>query len=477
MTTLLLAFARPWWLLALLPLGWLLWQLWRAPHAAASAWTRLVDAHLLPHLLTDAAPGFRRTALAIAAAGFVLAVLALAGPTRVGQSEQAYHRHALRVLVIDLSPQGVAQLDRIKAKAAALLRALPEGETALLVYADEPYLVVPPTTDAGIIARFIPELAADAVPVPGDRPERAFRMASALFARNSDSGAIVSDVIWIGAEPSTPVRASADLGNVRLLLLHAGERNDPALSETVQRRGGEMLRMQDDDGDVRRLVESLARDDGWLPDSAAASGRDDIGYWLLPLILPLAMLAFRRGVLMLLATVLCAGLLAPPTAQAMNLADFVASRLLSSGKAEAAATYFSDPHWRAIAHYRAGRYEEAARLLEGNRDPDALYNRGNALARQGRLLDALTAYEAALALRPADADTVHNRDLVRRLLNQQNRQGGKQNPPPQQQALRDADRVAEQWLRGVPDEPQSLLRRKLALEHQLRATGKVERPW
>lgn len=470
-----LAFARPWWLLALPPLALLVLRLWRTPHLAATAWKRIVDAHLLPHVLADATPGDRRAGLAFLAAGLVLAVLALAGPTLDRQPENAYRRNAVRVLVVDLSPQAAPQIERIKAKAEALLRALPEGETALLVYADEPYLVVPPTSDVGTIARFIPELATDAVPVQGNRPERAFAMARTVLARNAASSQ-ARDVIWLAASANMSLESS-DPDGVRLSLLHAGEQDAPALAAMAEHSGGVLLRMQNDDSDVRQLVATLAQGGDWIAAQHQAAGKTDVGYWLLPVLLLLAPLAFRRGVLMLLVSVLCAGLLAPPSANALDLNTHLASRLLASGNAEAAARHFTDPHWRAIAHYRAGNYDEAARLLEGMNDPDALYNRGNALAKQGRLLDALASYEASLQRRPNDADTRHNRDLVRRLLNQRDSGGsGKQNQAQEKQEERDAQRVAEQWLRGVPDEPQTLLRRKLALEHRQRSAGKAERP-
>src|SRR5690606_29153156 len=47
------------------------------------------------------------------------------------------------------------------------------------------------------------------------------------------------------------------------------------------------------------------------------------------------------------------------------------------------------------------------------------YNRGNALARSGDLQQALDAYDAALAIAPDDADTLHNRALVEQALAQQ----------------------------------------------------------
>lgn len=473
MSSVSLAFARPWWLLAMVPLALLVWHVWRRPHGAASSWKHVVDSHLLPHLLTHTGSGETRMGLAMLSAGLLLAVVALAGPTVRDSTAPVSSRAPLRVIVIDLSPEAAPLLPRIKEKAAALVAALPAGETALLVYGDEPYLVVPPTSDAAVVARFLPELAADAMPTSGNRPDRAVGMIDALLARNA--GAPARDLIWIAANEDERMRVPGRTDS-RMWLLHAGPANEPGLAQAFRRSGGDLLRMQDDNGDVQRLASALAHRDRAATDGSA-SGRSDVGYWLLPLLLPLAALAFRRGVLVLLAPVVVAGLLAPAPSHALGLPDFVASRLLAHGKADAAAAWFSDPQWRAIAHYRAGRYEDAARLLEGRNDPDSLYNRGNALARHGRLVDALAAYEASLALRPSDADTIHNRDLVRRLLDQQKRQGEKQNPSPTAQSQRDAERVAEQWLRGVPDEPQSLLRRKLALEHQQRAAGKVEKPW
>lgn len=483
-----LPFARPWWLLALLPVALVIWRLWRAPDGSA-AWSRIVDAHLLPHLLTDAAPRSRRIGLTALACGMCLAVLALAGPTLDRQPERALRRDALRVLAIELSPQMAPHLQRIKPLLLELLRTLPDGQTALLVYAEEPYLIVPPSTDAGTIARFIPELASDAMPLQGNRPERALRMAAELLRRNA---AATRDLLWITTGATSAPRP--DLPGARLSILHAAANDDPALAAQAQQSGGAYLRA--DDGDVHQLATILGTNANWIADGHATAGGADLGYWLVLALLPLAALAFRRGLLMLIGPLLCAGLLAPPTAEALELplpaalADSQGRRLLEAGDPSAAAARFADRRWRAAASYRAGDYEQAAALLEGLQDADALYNRGNALAKQGRLADALQAYDASLEQRPNDPDTRHNRDLVQRLLNRS------EQPPPtstntppaprpapnrpkdvEQEAQREAARVAEQWLRRVPDEPAGLLRRKLQIEHRRRMAGQAERAW
>lgn len=93
-----------------------------------------------------------------------------------------------------------------------------------------------------------------------------------------------------------------------------------------------------------------------------------------------------------------------------------AQRLLDAGEPGAAAKLFEDPRRRAFAELRAGDYAQAAKLLEPFHDPRSQYNRGNALARAGKLAAALRAYDAALRAAPDDRDARHNRDLVARAL-------------------------------------------------------------
>jgi Ca-activated chloride channel homolog len=363
---------------------------------------------------------------------------------------------------------------------------------------------VPTTTDVATIALFVPELAADLIPVPGNRPERALRMAGDILKR---SVARQREIVWITAGSQGAELPLGELAGVRVSVLQVAGADDPALVGAASRSGGAFVWLRADDADVRALVKALAVSEDWKAAAGSAvADAADLGYWLLLPLLALAALAFRRGVLaLLLGPLLLSGLLAPQPAAAQNLplaalwADYQGWRLLEAGDAQAAATRFVDTRWRAVAHYRAGQFDQAANVLSTAPDADAHYNRGNGLAKQGKLSEALAAFETALALRPLDADTRHNRDLMLLLLKQQSEApksgAGGATPPggapstagqtpaapgPAQSnagaAEQEAARVAEQWLRSIPDQPGSLLRRKLQAEHQRRQAG-AARAW
>ncbi|MBI1395741.1 MAG: tetratricopeptide repeat protein [Betaproteobacteria bacterium] len=133
---------------------------------------------------------------------------------------------------------------------------------------------------------------------------------------------------------------------------------------------------------------------------------------------------------------LCAlALLAPPAHAAdwwsrlWQNADQRGERLLRDGDAAAAAQTFADPRRRAYADLRAGHFAAAASGFGRFDDSDAHYNRGNALARAGRLKDALAAYDAALARDPGNRDARHNRELVKRALQRQQPPDSRHSPP------------------------------------------------
>lgn len=99
---------------------------------------------------------------------------------------------------------------------------------------------------------------------------------------------------------------------------------------------------------------------------------------------------------------------------------------LRAGRAAAAAQTYTDPRRKAWAQLKAGDDRAAADSYVGLDAPEAPYNRGNALVRAGALQQALQAYDEALARNPGDRDALHNRELVAKTLQAQQRPASQQ---------------------------------------------------
>ena len=106
--------------------------------------------------------------------------------------------------------------------------------------------------------------------------------------------------------------------------------------------------------------------------------------------------------------------------------DQQAKRQLESGEAASAAELFEDPEWRAVANYHASAFEDSARGFGESDELRNLYNLGNALARQGNIESAISAYEEVLEIDPAHADAAYNRDLLKQAQEQQQQQESEQ---------------------------------------------------
>ncbi len=118
-----------------------------------------------------------------------------------------------------------------------------------------------------------------------------------------------------------------------------------------------------------------------------------------------------------------------------------AQRLMQQGQFAKAQKLFETPDWQATAAYRAQHYQTAAEQFSSLHNALGYYNQGNALAHLGRYKEAITAYDAALKINPANQDASFNRKLVEQLLqeedskqeNQQSKDKNSQSDTPDQQ--------------------------------------------
>lgn len=463
-------FLRPGWLLAFIPLALLL--CWLARRArAGGAWEGVCDAALLPHILAAGQGRAGRTPLFLLGLGAALGIIALAGPAWERLPRPVFERQAALVIALDLSYSMYARdiqpsrLERARFKIADLLALRQEGQTALLVYAGGPFTVAPLTSDGNTIKAQLAALSPEIMPAPGSEAGRAIDAAMALMAQGGHGAGhilLVTDgvsptaearfkaagakgypvsILALGTEAGAPI----NMADGRLLEDRAGRIVIPRLNPRELRRlarlsGGryEAGRIMDDD--IQRL--NAFFNSGSAPASAGGAADQWADQWheagagLVLLILPLAALAFRRGYIGLLAGFM---LLRPDPALALDWRDLwlnkdqQAMRALRDNRPEAAAGLFRDRGWRAAAEYRAGRYAEAEALLQDQIDERGWYNKGNALARQGRYREASAAYAEVLRQNPAHADAAHNKALLEELLARQQserRQADNGQPPP-----------------------------------------------
>lgn len=457
-------FLRPWWLLALLGLAGILWRLARR-QTGARDWADYCDEALMPYVLIGSASRQSRLPLWLTGLTGFIAILALAGPAWERLPTPVFRNLSAMVIVLDLSWAMEAndvkpnRLERARFKIDDLLKARKDGQTALLAYAGDAFVVTPLTDDAATIAAQLTALSPQIMPVQGTRLDLGLAAAGRLLQQ---AGQKTGDVLVLtaGEDVASATTAASRLKSqgYRVSLIGVGSREGApiplaeggflkdsdgkmllsrldikALWDLAQAGGGVYRTLDAGSADTDAVLEFVDR----RAEADQQSGQDvhvdqwrDGGIWLLPLLIPLAALGFRRGWLGLLLLAVLAPV--PSPAGALEWADLWktpdqrAQQALQSGDVKSAAERFVDPDWKAAAEYKAGQYDQAAKRLEAIDTPLSQYNRGNALAQQGQLEAALKAYDRALQLNPGHEDAQHNRKLVEDALKQQQEQQKKQ---------------------------------------------------
>ncbi|MGB0295596.1 MAG: VWA domain-containing protein [bacterium] len=388
---------------------------------------------------------------------WILSTLALAGPAWERLPQPLLVRDQARVILLDLSYSMLAtdlqpnRLERARYKIEDLLNRFQEGQTAIVLYAGDAHTLVPLTEDVETIRTLLPSLHPSLMPVRGSRPDLAFEnvieMLNQVDIRNSH-------LVWItdgiDDQQVKPLQNLLSSQRHKLTVLAVGTPSGAPivlekgnylkdtnnnivipqldlapLRAVAEALGGQVLPVQYDDSDLERLVASEEKDQGFQEqeEELTTDRWREEGPWLFVLLLPLVAMIFRRGWLFVLVLTSW-----PSLSQAWEWRDFFindnqrAYELLEEGQAAEAAQTFDDSTWQGIASYKAQEYEEALQYWSNEESPITSYNRGNALARNGKLPEALEAYDRALAAKPDWEDAKFNRDLVAKLLDSQQKQ-------------------------------------------------------
>lgn len=509
-------FLRPWWLLALVAAGLLVFLVSRRDDERTGL-SGLIAPHLLDHLLIDPQRSKRWHPVHFVAFVLALGAIAAAGPTWQRQQPPFVEDKAPLALVIDLSPTmdaidiSPSRLERVKLKVHDLLALRAGARTAVFAYAGSAHMVLPLTDDAALVQTYVDALQTRIMPVRGKDTAKALAAAEAGLAREEVPGTLL--FLTDGVEPAAIDAFKNHAGKNEIMVLGVGTAEGGPIKtgegEFLTEGGARVLAKLDVDG-LRRLeseadirvatVTADDRDVDWIAtrvqthlQAGLAEGATqwlDVGWWLT---LPIALLGafwFRRGwsVQWAFAALLAMFLAAPDTARAADFADMWLTpdqqgRLaFEKGDYAGAAGHFEDPMWRGVAFYRAGQFGEAVDAFALLRTPDSYFNQANALAHLDKLDDAVASYGEALKLRPGWPEAKKNLAIIQKLIADRKKEEEEQAEPPnlkpdqiqfddkgkkgKEGQIGLAQQTADMWMRNIQVAPTDLLARKFAIEAQ-----------
>lgn len=451
-------FIRPYWLLALIPAISLFFLLLRNKLNQGN-WSSVCDAELLPYILQQKpVHRKRRWSLSAGALACLLVIFALAGPTWERLPSPVFRNDAALVIALDLSKSMDAndikpsRISKARFKIADILKQRKDGQTALLVYAGDAFTVTPLTEDTETIASQLSALTTDIMPSQGSDTSLALKKAVELLKQ---AGLQQGEILLVtdGADFNKTIDTVENLSNYHLSVLGVGttegapikkadggfvkdnqgnivvpKLNSNELSRLAQKGNGLYKRISNTDSDIESLMNQWDN-----PSEKGKNADNDLlidqwnekGPWLLLLVLPLAALQFRKGLLSIALLVI---LPFPNTSQAFEWNDLwqnqdqQAQKDFTQENYQKAAGKFDNLQWKAAAQYKAEEYQQAAETLQSEQSANGLYNMGNALAKAGKLPEALKAYEQSLQKEPNNDDAKYNKEQVEKALEQQKKQ-------------------------------------------------------
>ena len=452
-------FLRPWWFLGLLPVVAVIgFYTWRKRNAGN--WETIINPELLPFLLQGSGGKHALSGpwlVAFMISAWIFCCLGLAGPAWQQLPQPVHKQDSALVVVLDLSPSMLAEdispnrLVRARYKLIDILTRRTEGVVGLIVYGGDSHTVSPLTEDSNTIMSMVPVLEPNLMPETGSNVEEGlasaidlavsggYQQADILLITDgidksalSNIAPIISgegnyrlSILGVGTTDGAPIPSFAGgfikkAGNVIVAKLNVG-----TLRKIAANNGGSYQTLSADDRDIDNLLAGM---DSLLTNSTRETDRsfdlwDDQGYWLVLLLLPVLLLSFRKGsvVVILIAPLLF-------TAQPVEALEWQdlwqtpdqqASEAMKAEDFEAAKDLFEDSRWRGSAAFKAGDFDQA--IADFSQDDSAIgdYNHGNALAKAGDLEGAIEAYNNALSKEPKMEDARFNLDLVEQLKDQQ----------------------------------------------------------
>lgn len=424
-------FLRPYWLLALI-LPFIFGYRWLKNDAVQSSWAEVCDEHLLDFLLIKGHNKQRKFPYLLLSIIIFFTVIALSGPTWVKKENPALSVDNPVMIMInmstdmwakDVSPSRIVRAEYV---VKDMLKSFNSTESGLLVYSREPFVISPLTEDTSLIENLLSQLDEDVLPENGDRLDRAIDLAVERMQKSGyESGNLIVLTADVGERFDAALESAAKAGtdgfDVNIIKISA-DKNDKL--EMIADKGHgiyldytqNFLPLIDKINNIyaKELKQSENMQTVW----------EDMGYYLFWLPALLLLYYFRKGVL-IANIVMLLGISSAEAGWFLNNNQEAARAFEKQNYAEAAKKFDIDT-WKAAALYKDGKYEEALGEFGKRSDNTALYNQGNALAKSGKIAEAIKKYEQVLQEDANFEDARFNLEYLKKMQQQQQNQQNKQ---------------------------------------------------
>lgn len=458
-------FIRPLWLLAFIPMFFLLWLRWR--EETKPSWKDVLPEHLR-NALTIGERGWRKQLpLKLLMVIVAIAILICAGPTWQREASPFGEDKASMLVVLDNSETMLlkdlppSRLERSKQKIRDLLAARNGGNTGLVVYSGSAHAAMPVTQDSKVFEPFLAAITPEIMPVAGKIAETALPLIDQQLNRELGSTVLL---VTDGVNPAT-IKAYETFFNdkpYQLLILAAGNRDivsdNPvdmsALNELASATGGRVVEVTVDDADIQALNRAVERN--MQLNGESAMPWKDMGYGLLLPIALIMLLWFRKGWLVqwcVVGILMTGSLYSNPTmAEPVKLTaekpvqieevtawdkasqwwwdlwltpDQQGQRLLNQQEYLEAAKHFQDPLRKGVAYYYAREFKLAHSAFLQTKTDLGVYYSATALARQREYLAARDLLKSLLEKPDLDSELAekveHNLSVFNGIVEEVNR--------------------------------------------------------
>ncbi len=419
-----------------------------------SAWRQLITPQLFKHqrITTGSKTLIHPRHLLVVL--MTLGVIALSGPSWQRDIPEALDQQSAIVVILDndlsmysTDVQPTRNL-RAKQKINDLMAARPKALFGLVTYAGTAHSVVPVTDDPSFISLFLDALEPSLMPKPGnnleaalvqslsllkgiDRPATIVLMTDSIEKKDTD---LINDFISnSGFAVQVLAIGTAEGGPLKLpegYRVHVPVNTQLDIESFIDLRdsGVSVLGVSVDNSDIEWLNQRIESDIKNAQNNDPQFEWQNNGYTLVWLLIPLALLWFRKG--WTLYSVLVASTLLTSVAPQQAQADFIdwwftkdqqAQLAYNRGDFEEAAELYElnsekSLYWKGVAYYKANQFKDAQQTFSLIQTPEGAFYEANSYVQQKLWDQALEGYDRALSLRPDFPQAMINREKIARIM-------------------------------------------------------------